>query len=219
MDNQLQRYLRAYRAGELDVHPQVLSRALRIGHLDKDRIALCAFLGHPAANQVLSDVVRNDRFIWFDKPIPNGELRDLINSLPVWGPKTVMMASLGTIECVAKLLKLNKHNFPFGIFENPQELIGLMAKYIEGKPIKVLRLKIRKVQRVGGRLWARTGNLSKAQFQIYGLERIIEALQFEITQQKYGTYALRKANGIFSDNTIYEGIRNRIYPWALGEWV
>lgn len=207
MDNRLRRLQRAHaESKDVHTHAAYIREGIRSGELDKDRIALCAFLGHEAARISIPECVRNDRILYFNRAIPNVEIREIAAGLPFWGPLTVLVGSVAVAEPLCDALEVHRFNRPdirdaLGVFEKCKEYVN--------NPTKELRIDLRK----NGRVVIGYSNYAN---QV----RMIQNIRSQIIYKKrYNITTLLIASSLLDDDIFMSSLRNRIYPWVLREFI
>jgi len=206
MDRRFRQTERAYReSGGLYEHASYLRAGIRSGDLDKDRVALCAFIGHEAAQLAIPECVRNDRFIYFNRAIPNREIREVSAGLPHWGPMVVLVGSVGVAEPICQAMEVHRNNR-----QDIADALDVFEKcrgYVDN-PTKKVRIDLRKNGRV-------TITYSNYTNQL----KMIQNIRSQIVYKKrYNITALLAATSLLDDDIFMTALRQKIYPWVLREF-
>ena len=198
MDRRLRAFERAYReSGGIEDHARYLREALRCDLIDKDRIALCAFLGHGAAQKTIPECVRNDRIIYFDRAIPNIEVLDIIDGLALWGPLVLLVGAVGVCKPI------------YDSINDPEyrKCYELCSEYVDGPSLK----KRKYLQNMDSIIRDRS---NRRHFLIWNLrDQIIRK-----KKRRYKTTLWLAYVNLFDDNAFMNALRGRIYPWVLREF-
>jgi hypothetical protein len=222
MDLTLRKNLQRYRATQ-DAwdHARVIKQAIRIGELDADRVALCAYLGDLSCKNVFFNFIRNNCFLYFEHALKNREPRDIIPHVRKWGGEATIKAACGAIKALARSEKphLNLHGGPLSLFAMyahthvPRRPFGLPGSpQWKNTTVEIVETKIRTVA-----LAHRSLHSGRAFFAA----RAFKSLRWDITNAAAfpGIRAMIVANGHLDDDKMLTGMLEYIKPWALGEYI
>lgn len=203
MDRTSQRLRRRYHE-TLDVHDWAkwIAHEIRAGNLEKDSVALMAYLKHPGCQLVFSDFVRGNTFLYFNHAMRNDEPNDIRGHLRKWGNRATITAACGVIMLLA-----NRSYMGLPMWTKDVGTVSTLAHTYQPRKSTELR----KVARESINSARGVSSLS---------QRLFNSLLRNI---KYGRNypgldVIRIANGWTSDECILKGMRQGVSFWTLGDY-
>lgn len=207
----LRRYLATHDTWD---YARALNTAIRHGQLNRDNIALCAYLGEPACKKVFFNNFLANTFYYFSHSLRLDEPLFIIQNLRKWGNRATITATCGVIrylsgvtymrntqptwfpllEEIERLAHTYKRRNAFAT-SNDLDAIGALRKFVEGQSYPSVGI----------------NTLPR---------RILESLFTAIRWGRPwpGVSSLRIANGFMDDEKLTQSMLAGVKHWAMGEY-
>ena len=200
-------YRRYITTRDSEDHARLISHAMRAGHIDRDKVALCAYLNDPMAQGLFFSFVRTNCFLYFDHALKNIEPADTFPHLNKWGQEATIKAGCGVIRALAR--KVYETNPPWfddiGLFANSSHTYKSPRRPTERTGLSLLAAKYRFAPAFG-----LTTVASRA------FNSLLQCLSRGFSNPGIGS--CRIANGFLDDSQMWPSMLEYIKPWALGEY-
>lgn len=203
--------------GNVEARANYIACALRAGLLQVDKVAPAAYLYHKPSQVVMSHCLADNgkKFIYFGATLNRHEPLPLIRNLCYWGSRVVILATIGAIE-----YEFNKGKVEGKWFVDPPNLLNHIHDYAATDDARKAKLSLRDIEH-----WPRQPNNIRSVPSWHGKtfgERALYCLQRSIAIKT--AYASNKTNALIAfnsrlpDNILLSLMRERVLPWALGEY-
>lgn len=211
MDHQLRSAIRRYHSTQnINDHARAISIALHFGELQRDKIALCAYLGHQPSRILFSHLFQANTFYYFQNLLRVDEPVHVIYNLRHWGRVAPVIAVCGVIKGAFSDQQSRPEWFRHisHICQANTTITDIYQYFSKVLEDRALRTRLTFMRYRGG---ARRFDPD------YLFETLLYDFQYGIHFP--GTNALYWANAYLEDATLASSMVNTVASWALGEYI